>query len=98
MRKYAIRKLIPELEPRKREDSNGARRSPSLYLLLPCRFLVKMVPYSKLSVYLYGGISVPEADSSVGTAETRGFQWSQAHPMVMTPSTLPLPGKHVALF
>jgi len=57
-----------------------------------------MVPYSKLLVYLSEGISVPEADSSAGTAETRGFQWSQAHPVAMTPSTLPLPGKHVALF
>src|SRR5437588_239057 len=87
MSKSAIPRRIPGLEPRKGGDSNGAGHSPWRYLLPPCRFLVKMVPYSKLSVYLCEGISVPEADSSVRTAETRGFQRSRAPPVAMTPST-----------
>src|SRR5436853_2254767 len=94
----AIPKRIPVLEPRKGGDSNGAGHSPWRYLLPPCRFLVKMVPYSKLSVYLCGGISVLEADSSVGTAETRGFQRCRALPVAIPPSTLPLSGKDGALF
>src|SRR5437588_7691108 len=97
-RKCAVPKQIPGLEPWKGGDSNGAGHSPWRYLLPPCRFLVKMVPYSKLSVYLCGGISVPEADSSVGTTETRGFQRCRALPVAIPPSTLPLSGKDGALF
>jgi len=56
------------------------------------------VPYSKLSVYLCEGMCGPEADSSVRTAETRGFQRCQALPVAIPPSTLPLSGKDGALF
>src|SRR5205807_1928206 len=96
--KSAIPRRILGLEPRKGGDSNGAGHSPWRYLLPPCRFLAKMVPYSKLSVYLCEGMCGPEADSSVRTAETRGFQRCRALPVAIPPSTLPLSGKDAALF
>src|SRR5436853_295327 len=94
----AIPKRIPGLEPRKGGDSNGAGHSPWRYLLPPCRFLVKMVPYSKLSVYLCEGMCGDREGVSRRTAETRGFQRCRALPVAIPPSTLSLSGTDGALF
>src|SRR5437588_564354 len=96
-RECAVRKRISALEPPTRGISTRSLHDALPFFLPPCRFLVKMVPYSKLSVYLCGGMCGPEADSSVRTAETRGFQRCRALPMSIHPSTLPLSDRDGAL-